>query len=145
MPPTVASGDQSMARYVLELCQFVMSAQELQDFRLKSFATDEELQSAADAVQQTAFRKMFELEGDDPLTEEQLLKSKGSKGKKPTVSGVGARVRKFKQQYKLVELQERPEERTGTPRGNMSMRQYMVNTSNVGSVGNDVNISGAQV
>ena len=32
MPPTVAPGDHSMARYVLELCQFVMNAQELQDF-----------------------------------------------------------------------------------------------------------------
>jgi hypothetical protein len=52
-----------MARYVLELCQFVMNAQELQDFRSKSFAIDEELQSAADAIQQRAFRKMFELEG----------------------------------------------------------------------------------
>ena len=63
LPLTVAPGDHSMARYVLELCQFVMNAQELQDFRSKSFAIDKELQSAADAIQQRAFRKMFELEG----------------------------------------------------------------------------------
>ena len=85
------------------------------------------MQSAADAIQQRAFRKMFELEGDDPNTEEQLLKSKGSQGKKPTVSGVvGGRVRTFKQKYKLDELQERPEERTGTPPGNMSMQEYLL-------------------
>jgi len=51
-----------------------MNAEEQQDFRLKSFAADEQLQTAADTIQQRAFRKMFQFEGDDPKTEEQLLK-----------------------------------------------------------------------
>lgn len=146
LPPTVASGDQSTARYVLELCEFVMDAQEQQDFRLKSFETDEQLQTAADTIQQRAFRKMFQLEGGDPNIEEQLLKKKGSKGKKPTVSGVGTRVRKYKAKYNLNELQEKPETEitvASTPPDNRSMFQYMVK-SNVHSVGNDKNVSGEQ-
>ena len=146
LPPTVASGDQSTARYVLELCQYVMDAQEQQDFQMKSFATDEQLQTAADTIQQRAFRKMFQFEGDDPKTEEQLLKKKGSQGKKPTVSGVGSRVRKYKAKYNLKELQEKPETEiaaAGTPPDNRSMLKYMVK-SNARSVGNDGNVSGEQ-
>jgi len=57
--------------------------------------------------------------------EEQLNQKKGSQGKKPTVAGVGARVRIYMEQFKLKELQNRPAHETdavGTLPGNRSIR-----------------------
>ena len=106
-----------------------MDAQELQAFRSKSFQSEELMISAADDIQRKAFRKMWELEGDDPDVEEQTMKSKGSQAKKPNILGVGARVRKYKEEFKLKELQERPVTGVaappGTPPGNASILQFL--------------------
>ena len=80
---------------------------------------------AAAIIQQNAFKKMWVLEGLDPNDEEQLNKKKGSQGRKPTVAGVGARVRSYMEQHKMKELQDRPAPETdavGTLPENQSIR-----------------------
>jgi len=121
---TIDSKNHSVVRYVLELCHFVMDDNERQAFKLQSYDSKEAMGDAAANIQRRAFRKMWELEGLNADVEEQLNKKMGSRGKKPTVAGVGARVRTYMEQFKLKELQNRPATDTdavGTPPDNRSI------------------------
>ena len=122
----------SNVKYTLELCQFVMSEDELNAFRNRNSVERGELLQLAAEIETRSFRKMWELEGEDPDVSEQTNRKAGSKAKKPTYGAVGPRVLKYK---KLLcpngdasnePLRDRPppeEEPTGTPQGNMSIRR----------------------
>lgn len=85
--------------YSLELCAYVLTDDERQSFKMRSYQSEAELMDAAGDIQRRAFRKMYELEGTDPDEEEKANKTRGSRGKKATVLGVGHRVRDYKTKH----------------------------------------------
>ena len=106
----------------LELCQYVMSEEELFAFRAGTFTDEEALRTAADEIERRAFRKMWEFEGFDDIDRKEAENNNGGRGQQPTYGAVGSRVREYKKylsklsgnQYPDKEpLRERPEEEEG--------------------------------
>ena len=126
--------EKSLARNSIELCQFVMSEEEIEKMKTGGLP-DEELMQLATVIGNRAFTKLWELEGLDPNIEAQLnAKKKGGQQKKPTYGAVGRRVGDYKKilaeksgkKVKEVELQERPpqQDAAGTPEGNKSILSF---------------------
>ena len=63
---------------------------------MKSYESYEQLMIAAGNIQCRAFLQMYQFEGSNPKSEEKLNKTKGTHAKKPTILGVGHRVRDYK-------------------------------------------------
>ena len=121
----------------MERCQYVMSEEEQKSFRTQ-LLDEEQLMTAADKIERTAFRKMWELEGITDIENEiKLNRLQGSRGKKPFYLAVGKRIRQYKQylasltggdaEAEAEVLRERPphEERPGTPPGNTSILSFV--------------------
>jgi hypothetical protein len=115
----------------LELCQYVMSEEELFAFRAGTFTDEEALRTAADEIERRAFRKMWEFEGFDDIDRKEAENNNGGRGQQPTYGAVGSRVREYKKylaklsgnQYSDKEpLRERPEEEEGA--SPLSMDRY---------------------
>lgn len=132
IPPSYSH--KSNVIYSLELCQFVMTDDEIALFRNPdSFADRKDLLDLAKDIEQRSFRKMYELEGEDPDTAIQTnAQQPSSRQKTAKVGGIGPRVYKYKKEILGIgrkdDLRERPqaeEEVQGTPPGNLSIRNFM--------------------
>jgi hypothetical protein len=87
----------SNVRYTLELCQYVMTADEKRLFSDSEFGQNRNhLLSTAAEIQTRSFRKLWELEGLNPIAAEQTNRMAGSRAKKPTYGAVGTRVMEVK-------------------------------------------------
>ena len=120
--------------YSLELCQFVMTPQEIALFtRPNSFADRKDLLDLAGDIERRSFRKMYEFEGKDPDIEVQVNSREPSSRQKTTkVGGIGPRVMQYKKTFggRHVDLRERqPAEAEevvqGTPPGNRSILAFV--------------------
>ena len=125
--------------YSLELCQFVMTPQEIALFtRPNSFADRKDLLDLAGDIERRSFRKMYEFEGKDPDIEVQVNSREPSSRQKTTkVGGIGPRVMQYKKTFggRHVDLRERqPAEAEevvqGTPPGNTSILAFVGQRNN---------------
>ena len=85
-----------MVTNTLELCQCVTSADEHEQSKLRTLS-DDDLIRLTSVIGIRAFKAMWLLEGVvDAETEFENNKKKGSRMKKPTYLGIGARIRDYK-------------------------------------------------
>ena len=94
LPPNYS--EPANARHTLELCQFVLTKDEFDAFRLQTMKSEKEVKELADKIEARSFRKMWELEGKDVNEAEEINKKRGSRASQPTYGAVGVRVRDYK-------------------------------------------------
>ena len=94
LPPNYS--EPANARHALELCQFVLTKDEFDAFRLQTMKSEKEVKELADKIEARSFRKMWELEGKDVNEAEEINKKRGSRASQPTYGAVGVRVRDYK-------------------------------------------------
>ena len=117
IPNSLASPQ--LVKNSLELCQYVMTSEELASFRGHTIPNNEQLVQLSQDIETRSFRKMWQLEGKDIAVESART---GSRAAQPTYGGVGVRIRTYKQflagpegskdkkVYNAIALRERPDE-----------------------------------